>query len=194
MPAASLSPTPSCAAASRRCCAAPITVPHTATCEPGPSRSTRRRARCACTATASRCRRRSSRCCARSSPTRRGSSPRRSCCGRSGATARAARRERSIRTPAGCATSSAPTASGTWSTCGGRLPAAGRAAGAHGGGRRAIDRLSATRGANFLRAAPTTSTWPRASSLGAGSRRLCARRARRVRAAPPPRARRARLP
>ena len=63
-----------------------------------------------CAARASRCRRRSSRCCARSSPTRRGCSPRRSSCARSGAIARPARRGRSTRMPAGCARSSASTA------------------------------------------------------------------------------------
>ena len=47
-----------------------------------------------------------------------GSSPRRSCCARSGATGRSARRARWTRTPAGCATSSAPTATASSSTCG----------------------------------------------------------------------------
>ena len=63
-------------------------------------------------------RRRSSRCCARSPPSRRACSPRRSCCATSGASARSARRARWTRTPAGCGTSSARRATASWSTCG----------------------------------------------------------------------------
>ena len=55
----------------------------------------------------SRCRRRSSRCCARSRASRRGCSRRPSCCATSGASARSARRARSTATRAGCARSSA---------------------------------------------------------------------------------------
>ena len=150
----------SCAAASPRCCGAANRQPTRGCVRAGELEVDPAVARgAAARRAASRCRRRSSRCCARSSPTRRGSSPRRSSCARSGAIAPPARRARWTRTRAGCARSSACTATASSSTCGasatgsstGRSSAARAASGSRPDPSHA--NFSALRGANFARCA-----------------------------------------
>ena len=99
--------TRSCCCASGRCCAGGSARPparlRVGRARDRPADADRARARRA----GRRCRRRSSRCCARWRPIRRASSPRRSCCATSGAGASTGRRGRWTRTPAGCGASSA---------------------------------------------------------------------------------------
>ena len=87
---ASRSVIPTCARGWRRCCVVPSYGAGPDACGSSISRSIRWPASCACAARRSRCRRSSSRSCARSRRTQRGCSRRTSCCARSAAFARSA--------------------------------------------------------------------------------------------------------